>query len=211
MIQDLPEAGDVPVLGDHSARTVVQFLALCYPFLGPRTKTPADFAFDDISGIARFAHWCGAQNIIDQLGHELGARAVGLELAARQGYKAPKSVKKELFMTAFILGDLGRPVLFLDYALEWPEFFFSLNTAERAPFIKYAGPVFEQFIRRAADKLREGSCSPALLGLFERVALYLLHQRELHPDAGLVVPRSDDGLDAEFENVLASQSDDDGA
>ena len=109
-------------------------------------------------------------------------------------------------MTAFILGDLGRPVQFLDYALEWPEFFLSLDAAERAPFLKYAGFAFEQFIRRATDKLREGSRSPALLGLFESVALYLLH-----PDAGLVVPRPDDGLDAELENVLASRSDDDGA
>ena len=83
-------------------------------------------------------------------------------------------------MAAFILGDLGRPVLFLDYVLEWPEFFFTLS--HREPFLKYAGPVFEQFIRRAADILRDGS-RPALLGLFERVALYLLR-----PDAGLVPP-----------------------
>ena len=180
MIRDLPEAGDVPVIGDHSARTVVQFLALCYPFLGPGTKRPADFTFDEISGIARFAHWCGAPNVIDQLGQELEARAAGLERAARQGYRAPMSLNRELFMTAFILGDLGRPVQFLDYVLEWPEFFFSLS--HRAPFLKYAGPVFEQFIGRAADKLRDGS-RPALLGLFERVALYLLR-----PDAGLVPP-----------------------
>ena len=85
-------------------------------------------------------------------------------------------------MTAFILGDLGRPVQFLGYLFEWPKFFFSLDATERAPFLKYAGPVFEQFIRRAADKLRDGS-RPALLGLFERVALYLLR-----PDAGLVPP-----------------------
>ena len=85
-------------------------------------------------------------------------------------------------MAAFILGELGRPVLFPDYVLEWPEFFFSMGPSQRAKFVKYAGPVFEQFIRRAADKLRDGS-RPALLGLFERVALYLLR-----PDAGLVPP-----------------------
>ena len=196
MIRDLPEAGDVPVIGDHSARTVVQFLALCYPFLGPQTKRPADLTYDDISGVARFAHWLGAPNVIDQLGQEIGARVVGLDRAARQGYRAPKSVNKEVFMTACILGDLGRPVLFLDYVLEWPEFFFSLDAAERAPFMKYAGPIFEQFIRRAAAKLREREIHPGsrtncgsmrgsscLTLNLERVALYLLR-----PDAGLVVP-----------------------
>ena len=94
-------------------------------------------------------------------------------------------------MTAFILGDLGRPVLFLDYVLEWPEFFFRLS--HRAPFLKYAGPVFEQFIRRATYKLATepdkyelatvGGEGQQLLCLYERVALYLLR-----PDAGLVVP-----------------------
>ena len=99
-------------------------------------------------------------------------------------------------MAAFILGELGRPVQFLDYALEWPEFFFSLDAAERAPFMKYAGPIFEQFIRRAAAKLREREIHPGsrtncgsrrgsscLTLNLERVALYLLR-----PDAGLVVP-----------------------
>ena len=88
-------------------------------------------------------------------------------------------------------------MLFPDYVLEWPNFFFSLDAAERAPFMKYAGPVFEQFIRRAAAKLREGelrsggsrtNCgsrrgSSCLTFNLERVALYLLR-----PDAGLVVP-----------------------
>ena len=108
-------------------------------------------------------------------------------------------------MTAFILGDLGRPVLFLDYVLEWPEFFFRLS--HRAPFLKYAGPVFEQFIRRAADKLRDGS-RPALLGLFERVALYLLR-----PDAGLVPPppAAARRYAGSVRQRLASSSDDDSA
>ena len=110
-------------------------------------------------------------------------------------------------MTAFILGDLGRPVQFLDYVLEWPDFFFSLDAAERAPFMKYAGPIFEQFIRRAADILRDGS-RPALLGLFERVALYLLR-----PDAGLVPPPPPPArrYAGSVRQVLASASDDDGA
>ena len=97
-------------------------------------------------------------------------------------------------MAAFILGELGRPVLFPDYVLEWPDFFFSLDAAERAPFMKYAGPAFEQFIRRAASKLRDESrtnprnCGDGryryhILCKLERVALYLLR-----PDAGLVVP-----------------------
>ena len=69
-----------------------------------------------------------------------------------------------------------------------------MDAAERAPFMKYAGPVFEQFIRKAAAKLREGELrSGGQCGSFrqpywltcnlERVALYLLR-----PDAGLVVP-----------------------
>ena len=96
-------------------------------------------------------------------------------------------------MTAFILGDLGRPVQFLGYLFEWPKFFFSLDATERAPFLKYAGPVFEQFIRRATYKLATepdkyelatvGGEGQQLLCLYERVALYLLR-----PDAGLVVP-----------------------
>ena len=115
-----------------------------------------------------------------------------------------------LNMTAFILGDLGRPVRFLDYALEWPKFFFSLDAAERAPFMKYAAPVFEQFIKRASDKLAtepdkynlatvdgEGQ---RLLCQFGRVALYLLR-----PDAGLVVPPPpravDDELDADANDT----------
>ena len=75
------------------------------------------------------------------------------------------------------------------------------------PALKYAGPVFEQFIRRAADILRDGS-RPALLGLFERVALYLLR-----PDAGLVPPPPAPArrYAGSVRQVLASASDDDGA
>ena len=117
-------------------------------------------------------------------------------------------------MTAFILGDLGRPVQFLGYLFEWPKFFFSLDATERAPFLKYVAPIFEQFIRRAGYKLATepdkyelatvGGEGQQLLCLFEGVALYLLR-----PDAGLVVPplRPPPAI---YE-VLTSSSDDDGA
>ena len=89
-----------------------------------------------------------------------------------------------------------------------------MDATERAPFLKYAAPIFEQFIRRAGYKLATepdkyelatvGGEGQQLLCQFGRVALYLLR-----PDAGLVVPplRPPPAI---YE-VLTSSSDDDGA
>ena len=85
-----------------------------------------------------------------------------------------------------------------------------MDATERAPFLKYAAPIFEQFIRRAGYKLATepdkyelatvGGEGQQLLCQFGRVALYLLR-----PDAGLVVPPPpravDDELDADANDT----------
>jgi hypothetical protein len=65
-IQDLPEDGgsDMPVLGDHSAQTVVQVLQACYPF--ESFKFP-NSTLGEVAKLTKFAHCCGAQKIVEWL------------------------------------------------------------------------------------------------------------------------------------------------
>ena len=36
LVRDLPDGEDVPIIGDHTAPTVVKFCKLCYPFIRDR-------------------------------------------------------------------------------------------------------------------------------------------------------------------------------
>ena len=63
LVRDLPRNEDVPIIGDHTASTVVAFCKLCYP----RTVCRPNILLRDIAAITRLAHWMDAPDVVDLL------------------------------------------------------------------------------------------------------------------------------------------------
>ena len=75
LVRDLPHDEDVPIIGDHTASTVVAFCKLCYPFIRGRLS---DLSFHGpssqympglraIAAVTRLAHWMDAPDVVDLL------------------------------------------------------------------------------------------------------------------------------------------------
>ena len=64
LIRGLPDTDDVPIIGDHDARTVVQYVTLCYPRLDAPVPT---FSLTEITKLTRLAHWLDAPKVLDLL------------------------------------------------------------------------------------------------------------------------------------------------
>ena len=72
LVRDLPNDEDVPIIGDHTASTVVAFCKFCYPFnpvRRPNTREQYMVAppLRDIAAITRLAHWMDAPDVVDLL------------------------------------------------------------------------------------------------------------------------------------------------
>ena len=70
LVRGLPDSDDVPIIGDHDARTVVQYVSLCYPRLDAPVPT---FSLTEITKLTKLAHWLDAPKVIDLLFGQLKA------------------------------------------------------------------------------------------------------------------------------------------
>ena len=75
LVRGLPDSDDVPIIGDHDARTVVQYVSLCYPRLAAPVPT---FSLTDITKLTRLAHWLDSPEVIDLLFGQLKAKLDGI-------------------------------------------------------------------------------------------------------------------------------------
>ena len=71
LVRGLPDSDDVPIIGDHDARTVVQYVSLCYPRLAAPVPT---FSLTEITKLTRLAHWLDSPEVIDLLFGQLKAK-----------------------------------------------------------------------------------------------------------------------------------------
>ena len=82
LVRDLPNDEDVPIIGDHTASTVVAFCKFCYPFnpvRRPNTREQYMVAppLRDIAAITRLAHWMDAPDVVDLLFGQLTVELEG--------------------------------------------------------------------------------------------------------------------------------------
>ena len=156
LVRDLPETGDVPVLGDHSVATVVKVVQACYPF------GSEDFLENEklrgLVAITNFAHWCGAQMVIDRLLVKMSDKVYN-ENHSRKPFV---TTYKAVFSILDTTGKWGAKSIFdciddgeynykrsssEDYLVgKWPSFFLDLPEAERAPFARHAKRMFRYFL-----------------------------------------------------------------
>ena len=160
LVRDLPEAGDVPVLGAHTAATVVKVVQACYPF-GSEDFLEGE-NLQGLVAITNFAHWCGAQKITDRLLAKMHLfvrvlpRTVnGRSPPAKATYEAVFSMldvtgkwgAKSLFDAVWSQEDYWRVSKQEDYLVGmWPSFFLDLPEAERAPFERHSKRMFRYFL-----------------------------------------------------------------
>ena len=160
LVRDLPEAGDVPVLGAHTADTVVKVVQACYPF-GSEDFLEGE-NLQGLVAITNFAHWCGAQKITDRLLAKMHLfvrvlpRTVnGRGPPAKATYEAVFSMldvtgkwgAKSLFDAVWSQEDYWRVSKQEDYLVGmWPSFFLDLPEAERAPFERHSKRMFRYFL-----------------------------------------------------------------
>ena len=160
LVRDLPEAGDVPVLGDHTAATVVKVVQACYPF---ESEDFLDYKYNEnlrgLVALTSFAHWCGAHKITDRL----LAKMIRMVPNYRHDRDPPaKATYEAVFSMLDVTGKWGAKSLFdavwsqedywrvskqEDYLVGmWPSFFLDLPEPQRAPFERHARRMFRYFL-----------------------------------------------------------------
>ena len=114
----------------------------------------------EIAQLARLAHFWQVFPVLDRLRARVDHAFQSLQRQA-----APPS--KSLYIAAFALSPQGdTPPELGDYFwLMFPRFYFGLSDAERAPFVRYAGPMLERFLQRAQNKEDLRHVALALHGL----------------------------------------------
>ena len=86
LVRGLPDSDDVPIIGDHDARTVVQYVSLCYPRLAAPVPT---FSLTEITKLTRLAHWLDSPEVIDLLFGQLKAKLDGTPREYKTGPPTP--------------------------------------------------------------------------------------------------------------------------
>ena len=150
LMQGLPEAGDMPVLGEHAASTVVKFTRLCYPSF----KAPPKFSLEDISALVRLAHWFDAPPVIELLHGQFKTKFFDALPTIPVDRNAPgrkvqliTAPEPDLYAALFSMKNAGKHIELSPYlALHFPAWFIKLEKKERARFKKYARPTFLDFM-----------------------------------------------------------------
>lgn len=150
LMRGLPEAGDMPVLGEHAASTVVKFTRLCYPSF----KAPPKFSLAEISSVVRLAHWFDAPPVIELLHDQFKATfdalptfCAGFIPADQYKFNINTAPEPDLYAALFSMKDAGKHIELSPYlALHFPAWFIKLENKERARFNKYARPTFLDFM-----------------------------------------------------------------
>ena len=154
LVPDLPDDEDVPIIGDHSASTVVAFCKLCYPFNPVRS-----LLLRDIANITRFAHWMDAPDVIDllfgQLTVELEENEQDFDIAF-ESYDDVEyyhysdyawNLAPDIYRAIFAMKDAGKEIKLHQYLImHFPDWYIPLSDAARAPYVKHSSSVFADFM-----------------------------------------------------------------
>ena len=144
LVRDLPDGEDVPIIGDHTASTVVKFCKLCYPFIrdrlsdlsvqpGPSSQYMPGLR--DIAAITRLAHWMDAPDV-ESYDDSLSAQLCNLWKLAPDFYRA-----------IFAMKDAGKEIKLHQYfIMHFPDWYIPLSDAARAPYVKHSSSVFADFM-----------------------------------------------------------------
>ena len=140
LVRDLPNDEDVPIIGDHTASTVVAFCKFCYPFnpvRRPNTREQYMVAppLRDIAAITRLAHWMDAPDV-ESYDDSLSAQLCNLWKLAPDFYRA-----------IFAMKDAGKEIKLHQYfIMHFPDWYIPLSDAARAPYVKHSSSVFANFM-----------------------------------------------------------------
>ena len=152
LVRDLPNDEDVPIIGDHTASTVVAFCKLCYP----RTVCRPNILLRDIAAITRLAHWMDAPDVVDllfgQLTVELEENEQYFRIAMFEScsiihcYYASK-LAPDFYRAIFAMKDAGKEIKLHQYLImHFPNWYIPLSDAARAPYVKHSSSVFADFM-----------------------------------------------------------------
>ena len=140
LVRDLPDAEDVPIIGDHTASTVVAFCKLCYPF-----NAVPSFGLHDIERLTRFAHWMGAPDVYDLLCGQLTTFLDSYEKTFYNLYTSPPH--PVIYRAIFAMKDAGKEIQLTQYLIMYfPDWYMSLTEAAQVPYYKYSLPLFIDFM-----------------------------------------------------------------
>ena len=149
LVRDLPHDEDVPIIGDHTASTVVAFCKLCYPFIRGRLS---DLSFHGpssqympglraIAAVTRLAHWMDAPDVVDLL---FGQLTVELE---ERCYCYSSKPDPDFYRAIFAMKDAGKEIKLHQYLImHFPDWYIPLSDAARAPYVKHSSSVFADFM-----------------------------------------------------------------
>ena len=146
LVRDLPNDEDVPIIGDHTASTVVAFCKFCYPFnpvRRPNTREQYMVAppLRDIAAITRLAHWMDAPDVVDLL---FGQLTVELE---ERCYCYSSKPDPDFYRAIFAMKDAGKEIkLDQHFIMHFPDWYIPLSDAARAPYVKHSSSVFADFM-----------------------------------------------------------------
>ena len=154
LIRDLPNGEDVPIIGDHTASTVVAFCKLCYPF------NPVRIWPFDIAAVTRLAHWMDAPDVVDLLFGQLTVELKEKEKVFRMAFELygdPESchdnssyawrLAPHFYRAIFAMKDAGKEVKLHQYfIMHFPDWYIPLSDAARAPYVKHSSSVFADFM-----------------------------------------------------------------
>ena len=165
LVRGLPDTDDVPIIGDHDSRTVVQYVTLCYPRLDAPVPT---FSLTEITKLTRLAHWLDAPKVLDllfgQLKTVLDNTSTDYEpgnISRNNGYRdgqwgdlhynstTYKAPDQDLYPAIFALKDAGKVIKLGDkLIMHFPDWFLALSETERASYNKYSFQVFVDFMSK---------------------------------------------------------------
>ena len=152
LVRELPDTDDVPVIGPHEPRTVVQYASLCYPRLD--APVPA-FTLVDIGKLARLAHWLDSPQVVDLLYGQLKKRldALAASYSGDKSFMSTKdSLDPEIYFAIFALRDAGKDIPLTDnLIMHYPDWYTALSEEDRAPHAKYSVEMFEAFMSKFED------------------------------------------------------------
>jgi len=150
LVRDLPNGEDVPIIGDHTASTVVAFCKLCYP----RTVRRPNILLRDIAAITRLAHWMDAPDVVDllfgQLTVELEENEQEFRIAFESSYDDfyyAWTLAPDFYRAIFAMKDAGKEIKLHQYfIMHFPDWYIPLSDAARAPYVKHSSSVFADFM-----------------------------------------------------------------
>ncbi len=107
-----------------------------------------------LAALTNFAHWCGAQQIVDRL---LAKMRILVRVRTHDRGPPAKATYEAVFSMLDVTGKWGAKSIFEaerwrvgseeDYLVgKWPSFFLDLPVAERAPFERHAKRMFRYFL-----------------------------------------------------------------